>query len=389
MKNTTRIIWPIAVLLVGVGVVAGLVTSKKRAKQIKPKRLAPAVEVLKVSAGNYPTQIRARGTLVAAKQVELKAEVTGRVVSQHAQLVPGGVVKKGEVLVRVDDQNYQIALQQRQASLEKAKFDLALEKGRQRVAQKEWDLLGKKDADADEELALRKPQLKAAEANLAAAQSQVRRARLDLSRARVKAPFNAFVKNEQVDVGAIVGAQAPVATLVGTDEFWAQVSVPVNQLSWLPLPDSSGKGGAEARVAQHLDQGKSIERAGKIVRLMGELDPKGRMARILVGVKDPLGLTLSEDAVPLLLGAYVDVKLSGKDVEGVYALPRAALRDGNKLWVADAKNRLRILDAEVKWRSAELIYIAATHGPSLRVITSRLDVPAEKTELRVVENKKD
>ncbi len=142
-------------------------------------------------------------------------------------------------------------------------------------------------------------------------------------------------------------------------------------------------------MAQHLDQGQSIERTGKIVRLMGELDPKGRMARILVGVKDPLGLTLSEDAVPLLLGAYVDVKLSGKDVEGVYALPRAALRDGNKLWVADAKNKLRILDAEVKWRSAELIYIAATHGPSLRVITSRLDVPAEKMELRVVENKKD
>ena len=67
--------------------------------------------------------------------------------------------------------------------------------------------------------------------------------------------------------------------LVGTDNFRVRVSLPVDRLGWIKFPDNKGEGGAEATVVQQSSLGKIVEKQGRVVRVLGDLETAGRMAR--------------------------------------------------------------------------------------------------------------
>jgi multidrug resistance efflux pump len=158
-------------------------------------RAAPVVEV--VAAEEVPVEriVEAFGTVVPARQVEILPEVSGRVIEFHPALEPGGIIPGGETLIKIDPEEYELALARAQAGLAEAEADLQVEQGRQIVAQREWDLFGKDWAESreDEALALREPQLRQAEARIASASSLVKQAELDLRRTEIKAPFDVLV----------------------------------------------------------------------------------------------------------------------------------------------------------------------------------------------------
>ena len=245
--------------------------------------------------------IRARGTVRPARQVVLQPEVSGRVVWQNDALVPGGYLEKNALLVRIDARDFQLSLESSEANVAKARLDYKLERSRKEVAEREWKLFGGDAPTADDDpdggtLALREPQVKTARVAVQSAESARERAQLNLSRTRVQAPFNALVMEESVDVGQLVSPQSRLATLVGTDQFWVQVSVPVEALPWIdvPAPDKKTKG-SPARVIQDVGK-RRIEREGHVVRLLPDLDPSGTMARLLVAVDDPLALDAPDGA---------------------------------------------------------------------------------------------
>ena len=86
--------------------------------------------------------------------------------------IEGGTIEAGAPLLQIEQTDYQLALADAQALLAQRRFEYELELGRQAIAQREWALLGTKDAtEAEEKLALRTPHLAASEAALAAAQA--------------------------------------------------------------------------------------------------------------------------------------------------------------------------------------------------------------------------
>ena len=181
-----------------------------------------------------------------AKQVPIQSQVAGRVVWQSESLVPGARVAADTPLVRVEATDYRLALTARTAEVDRARLNLEVERGRQTVAEREWTEFG--GGGSESELARRGPHVHLAEQTLRAAESAAQRARVELGRTTVRAPFNAVVVNEQVDVGQLVGPQAPLGSLVGTDRFWVQVSIPVDDLGVITLPDEDGFGGSEAAI---------------------------------------------------------------------------------------------------------------------------------------------
>jgi hypothetical protein len=211
------------------------------------------------------------------------------------------------------------------------------------------------------------------------------------------APFNAFVQMERVDLGQLVGPQSQLATLVGTDAFWVQVSLPVDKLAYVKLPRGDEPGSA-ARVWLDVGQDR-VERQGHVVRLLGDLGPGGRMARIIVRIEDPFGLKTSSpkepsaneandadtnpSSLPMLLGAYVHVELEGKMVNDVINLPRRALRDDETIWSVDDKDQLVISKARVVWGTDEEVIVRAPLKTGSRVIVSRLAAPVVGMKLRV------
>jgi RND family efflux transporter MFP subunit len=288
--------------------------------------------------------------------------------------------------VRIDPRDYQIAVEQRAADLNRTRLEQQVEGTRAEVAQREWQLFNDGNREFTPEgraLALREPQLENAEVSVRAANSAVRRAQLDLRRTTLTAPFNAFVQAEAVDVGQVVGPNSQLATLVGTDAFWIRVSVPVAHLAHVKVPGFNSTEGSRAVITQRVGE-ELVRRNGRVVRLFGDLDPAGQMARLLVEVTDPFGFGEdSETSLPLLLGAYVTIDVEATPVRAAIQVPRYALREGDRAFVVDRDNQLEVRDVVVAWRMEDSVLVTEGLLPGDRVITSRLAQPVSGMALRV------
>ncbi|MCP4658069.1 MAG: HlyD family efflux transporter periplasmic adaptor subunit, partial [bacterium] len=183
--------------------------------------------------------------------------------------------------------------------------------------------------------------------------------------------------------------QSRLATLVGTDEFWVQISVPVERLDWFDVPGLGAEQGSEVRVVHDAGPGKRIVRSGRVVRLLGDLDPRGRMAQLIVSVEDPLALEKDSDTprMPLLLGSYVSVEIPGREIADVYKVPRVALHDGSRVWLMAQDGSLDIRDVRVIWREDDAVYVQQGLTDGERIITSRIAAPVQGMRLKMTDAK--
>ncbi|MFN3197190.1 MAG: efflux RND transporter periplasmic adaptor subunit [Bradymonadia bacterium] len=365
------------VVLAGGGFMAKkLVASRQPAKRKPAVSRGALVDVFIASASSQKAIITAQGTVIPAQQVTLQPQVQGAITEINPQLVPGGRVQAGDALLEIDASDYRLAVEQQQANLARAEFELEVERGRKLVADREWKLLKKRGgAKGSGTLARREPHIKVAKATVRGAKSALRRARLDVNRTRLSAPFNAIVEAESVEVGQVIRPGVAVATLVGTDAFWVQTSVPMDELGWMQLPDAQGKGGAKAHVV-YRHEGKEVRREGRVVRLLGRLDPVGRMARLMVQVERPL------EGSPLLLGAFVSVEIEGRGLDAVYEVPRLAVRTDDTLWKVKADNTLVISPVKVIRKRAQTVLVAEGVGEGDKIVTSKLTAPVPGMKLR-------
>lgn len=363
----------VAAALVCAGVMVAL---RPSAERVDAEVVATPVEVVQVDAQTRPAIVQANGTVTAAQRVSLVPEVAGRITWVSEDLVPGGRFEEGEVVAKIDARDYALAVRQEESRVHQAELELQLEQGRQQVAQREWEIL-REDRDADEApLALRKPHLETVKTSVEAAKSGLHRAELALSRTRLKAPFDAVVVDENVDVGQVVGG-SPVATFVGTERARVHVAVSVEDLAYLDL---AGQG--RARVVQKLGNGKGVEREGRILQLGGELDPQTRTASVMVEIDDPMN---PEDGLPLLPGAYVDVYLEGVPVDDVFEVPRSAVVDGHYVLVASPQGTLQRRTVEVAWGDERVAAVRGDLEHGEEVITSSIATPIEGMPVQVIE----
>ena len=382
--RATKIILALAIVAAGLFVAVRLVKTRPQAARSPVEPTRTLVEIMSAERSRESVKVIAMGTVIPAKTVMLQPEVSGRIIEQSPELAPGGRFRKGDLIARIDPRDYELAVEQEKAGVERAGFELRLEEGRQVVAQSEWKLLksGIANTETGRELALRKPHLRKARADLAAAKSRLKLAELNVERTTIRAPFNALVQEEFIDVGQLVGPQTALAKLAGADRFWIRVSIPVEQLSFIRLPGAGGPEASKAEVVHRPGPELEIKREGRIVRLLGDLDPVGRMARLLVAVDDPLGLE-SRSGTPLLLGAYVRVTIEGKEFDDVCVLPRTALRDGNRIWIMDDEDRLEVREVTIVWEREDAVLIRHEFEEGTRIITSRIAVPVPGMKLHV------
>ena len=184
----------------------------------------------------------------------------------------------------------------------------------------------------------------------------------------------------------IVGPGAPTATVVGTDEFWVQVSVPIDRLEFIKIPGVNSSEGSAVTVIQTVGQQEDT-RAGKVVRLLGELDPVGRMARVLVAVQDPLNLAVGEETprgLPFLLSAFVTVRFDGAQELEVTEIPRSALHEGDKAFVFK-DGKLEIREVGVVWRRPDTVLVANGLEAGDELVVSRISTALPGMKLRKAE----
>jgi len=294
---------------------------------------------------------------------------------------PGNNWGKAMKCAVIDPKDYELALAEVRANFEQARFEREVETGRQVIAKREWNSFGKIDAtDEQRSLAQREPQLESALLSVKAAESALKKAELDLQRATLRAPFNAMVVAESVDLGQLVSPQMTVARLVGTDEYHVQVSVPVSSLRTIHA-STEDTPGSLVTIIQRVGNG-TIERDGEVIRQLPDLDPGGAMARILVRIKNPLG---EKGGLPLLLGSFVDVAVRAQPIDDAIRVPRVALRNGRDVYVMNEEGLLEIREVEIAWSEPDAVLVTSGLEPDERVVISRIATAIPNMLLRTAE----
>ena len=366
------------ILFVGAVMAAGLIASRSAEEQTVPPPKSTTVEIIRAQPGVAVVRVETTGLVAAAQQVSMVPQVSGELTFVSSQLLPGGRFARGALMARIDPRDYELAVEQERSRVKQAEVELALEQGRQETARREWQLLG--NTGDPPELAARKPQLAATELNLEAARSGLGRAELALSRTSIRAPFNAMVLTESADVGQVVGTAA-VATLVGTDQFWVNVSVPVEHLAVLDIPGVRGDSGSTATITQQVGD-EQVTRSGQVLRLAGQLDPQSRTATLIIAVDDPLNLDAGTDpGLPMLPGAFVNVVIEGREMADTVTVPRVALQDNSYVWLSEDDKLVR-RDVKVGWRNGDDIVLTSGLSAGDQVITTPLSFPIEGMGLR-------
>ncbi len=379
-----KFIIPAVILLAAVGFTKHQMDTRPQAQRKKPPRQKRLVTVEPARQENRTATIDIpMGPVMPAQQVTLTPEVTGVVLALDPAVIPGGLVKTGQVLLNIDPRNYLSVLELRQSERARSYLNFKLEQGSQKIAQQEYELLAEEIRADERELVLRQPHLASTKAALDATEAGVKRAQLDLDRCQIMAPFNAVIETKHVDQGARVAQNTALVTLVGTDQYWIEVAVRVDELQWIKIPLDNGQTGSRVKVFDRHAWGRDVWREGRVIRLLAGLESRGLLARLLVAVDDPLGLNKNQGQPMLLLGSKVRCEIEGVPLTGGIPLRRELVRDGKSVWIMTEDKTLEIRPVEIDFSGQEWVYIRKGLNAGEKVVVTDMTAPMPGIPLRL------
>ena len=380
-----QILLSIAVLGCGVALATYYLRTGPEAKPHKRQASPPLVQVTQVNYGTHQLTINGMGTVLAAKEINLTPGVGGEIIAISDNMVPGGFFTKDETLIAIDPLDYKLAILRLQSEVAKAQNDFELEMGNQRIARKEYEILGQEVTATEKKLMLRDPQLRISEATLQGVKATLAQAELNLKRTRVDAPFNGVVLSRSVNLGTRIAESTVLATLVGTDEFWIKLAIPTDQLKWITFP-ADGKQGSKVRIfLQDNATGESF-RTGRVIRLAADVEEKGRMAAVYVAVKDPLCLLPENSKNPkLLLGSFVRADIEGAELASVVSINRDHLRENNSIWLMKDDNTLEIRKVNIVAKTNDQVLVESGLQNGERLIVTGLSSPVAGSLVQLLE----
>ncbi|MGB3209791.1 MAG: efflux RND transporter periplasmic adaptor subunit [Desulforhopalus sp.] len=384
-----QLLFSIIVLGCGVALATYYLKTGPEAKPRKRQPSPPLVQITELNYGSHRIGVNGMGTVLAAKEINLTPGVGGEIIGLSDNMVPGGFFTKNETLVTIDPVDYQLAVVQLQTELAQAKNDLQLEMGNQRIARREFELLGQEVSAAEKKLMLRFPQLEMKKAIVEGIEARLAQAELNLKRTKIVAPFNGVVLSRSVNFGTRVSQSTVLARLVGTDEFWLKLAIPTDQLRWITFPKDNTKGSKVRIILQESANGNVI-RTGRVIRLAADVEEQGRMATVYVAVDDPLNLLPENNQKPkLLLGSFVRADIEGKELTSVVPINRNHLREGNNIWLLKDDNTLEIRNVEIIARTKDIVLIGSGLLNGEKLIVSGLSAPVAGTPVKLLQEERD
>jgi RND family efflux transporter MFP subunit len=373
---------PVLILVIAIAVTGGMSKLRQKPEQSDPVEATLLVETISVAPVDTNITVVSQGTVEPRTRTSLVAEVAGQVMEVSPAFVAGGFFRKGEVLIRLDDQNYRAAVSRAEASVAAARSALELERGQGDVAQREWDRMtaAQQNQIRARELYLRKPQLAEAEARLASAIADLEDARTDLNKTAVVAPYDGLVSSKNTDIGQYVNTGSVLAETFAVDYAEVRLPIPENKIAFLDLPPAIRTGSMDNNAGPRVELvsrlgDRDYTWEGHLTRTEGVLDTRTRVMFSVVQVEDPYGLYGTQREEPLRIGTYVNAAIQGRALENVYMLPRHTLQANNLVWVADQENRLRAREVGVVTTNGDNAFISEGLLPGDRVVITRMENP--------------
>ena len=329
IKNYITKLYPIFVLALGLVICLTLIFTKPVAKPQVIKKIPPIVKTKNLTSQSVVINIESQGTVIPRTESQIFPEISGKVIHVSSKLDEGSSFKKGDILLKIDSRDYELAIKSAEANLAAAKTQYSIAQAESESAKEEWDKLGKGEAT---DLTLKKPQLEQAKSAVEAAEADLERLKRNLEKTDIKAPYDGLVRKKYVDIGTVIAPGYLIANIYATDYFEVKLPISDDELAFIEIPMDGSDIGVDKQpkvVLTGTFGGKSTLWEGSIVRIESEIDPKSRMATLIARVSDPYNTSLHSSY--LRIGQYVNAKISGKKYNNLFQIDREFLRDGNSV----------------------------------------------------------
>ncbi len=376
-----RITGVIAALAIVAGSVAlGLLlislAPEPESRELPPR--IPFAQTGSATAATGPIPVFGAGTVRPAREVEIAAQVGGRISRVAPAFQSGGQVSAAQELFRIEDEDYRLRVESALADVAARQVALLEAEQRAGIAAQEYERFRSRQDGAPEPspLTLREPQLQAARAALDRDEARLAEARLALSRTVVTAPFAGFIRRESIDAGQIVAAGMPVGTLIAADAVEIAVSLPDSDAALIPGLWDLRPGDDSRQVPARVSASRGEQEyawSGYVDRAEVAVDPQTRTVDVVVRVPEPFAAGANP---PLLVGEFVDVEVDGLALTDVWRIPRAALRPDNEVWTVDDGN-VRIVPVRVLQRADGAAWVSGPLGAGDPLITGGLQFAVE------------
>lgn len=362
----------IPVLVVALGLVFAwfILKSDRQPSKAAPSLYQPLVEIVSLVRQDSRPLWRTSGLVIPSSETRLAFQVAGKVESVGGNSIPGQILPSGEALAQLDSADLALAVLQGQASLAQAQAKLALEQGQADLAQEEFRLSQSSTSSSQLELVLRKPQLAAAKADVAIAEAALQKAQINLQRATLTMPFTGQLLEKQISVGANVTPQTPAFTVVAVDEFWVEVKLPRQFLTWLD---------PQQPVQLSLPQWQGRQRSARLLNVLASVDQRDRQVRAIIAIDQPLKET--KEQPPVLINDFVSVELKGRVFADHYRIPRRWLVDQQTVWVVN-QDRLYQRQLTLSYIGRDFAWAKSGFESGDQLLVSQLDARLEGMPVR-------
>ena len=286
-RNAAR---KILTILIAVGLAFGVSSCHEAGSEPKPATPVRVAEVTAIRAGNA---IRYSANIVPYAQVDLAFKSGGYVTSIRQvkgvrNVDAGDWVKKDTVLAVVDQQDYLNKLEQAKAQLERAQAEY--EKAKLSFDRTDA-LYGSKSATTPDHDSA-KAQLDSTAATVTSAEAQLSDAQIALGYCSLRAPFDSWIVDRSVDVGALVGPATKGFSVADTRSVKAVFG----------LPDISIR---QVKLGQPMtitSDALSGEFRGRVTSISPSADPKSRVYSVEVTIQNPNNALKSGMIASLAIG---------------------------------------------------------------------------------------
>ena len=390
MGRLVSILAPIGIIIiVGIGGSVVLNMIKPEPEKADEARAGLNVFAEAIYRDDLHLTVEAQGEVRPRREIVVAPQISGRVSYVAPDFIDGGFIKKGQLLVRVEAADYELAVVRARSGVASAEQRLARELAEAELAVQDIEDLGIDDASP---LARREPQLAEARASLDGAKAQLKDAELALNRTAVYAPFDGRVRERSVDIGQVVAAGSALGRIFANDVV--EVSLPLDdgEMGRLGLPlafaASAEQPGPKVTFTATV-AGQPRTWTGEVVRTAAAVNSMTRQINVIAELKDPYGAGADGDA-PMAPGLFVNATIEGDTIPDVLVAPRGSLRGEDKLFIGNAEEgKLSIRTVDLVYSDASGAYVRSGVEAGELAITSPVQAPFDGMSITVMERLED
>ncbi|QFU22184.1 efflux RND transporter periplasmic adaptor subunit [Shewanella eurypsychrophilus] len=333
---------------------------------------AISVNVMQVDKGAFTPSYTAYGTVIAKNTLTLTAQVDGQLSYLANNLIEGGILNIGDSAFQQDPADLQAVLSQRQAEVEIASAQLALELGEQRIAEKDYQMMlndfNENQWSLNLELLLRKPQLSQAKAQLNIAHNSMNIAARDLKRSQWSSDKHYAVESRTVSQGDYLVKGDEIAKLIEIN----QLRVPI----YLPREVASRVTTGQAISLYQPDTKRTVK--AYVSHIFPMLDSKIQLQKVFAEYQADL-----KDPTSLIIGDFVEARFLFTPIENTLNVPLSAI-DNHNIWLVSANNTLKRKPITILSQDQSSAVIHNVIADDEQLIISKMHSPQAGLNVRVV-----